>query len=310
MKKLLIICGPTATGKTSLGLKLASLFNGQIISADSRQVFKGMDVGTGKDLPNNVKKAKDGHYLINRIKVWGYDLVTPNQEFSVAHFIDFAVPRIKKIWALGELPIVIGGTGLYLKALTQPFDTISIPVNQKLRLKLNKLTIPKLQQRLKKINPAKFKTMNHSDQHNPRRLIRAIEIKTQKGLTLESDPLKANFFWVGLKANKKILDAFIEKRVNQRITAGAQAEVKALIKKGYLWDLPAMSAMGYKQWRPLFEKKTNLDKVKQTWILSEKQYLRRQLTWFKSQKNINWFDISKTNFAKTVVTKVQSWYTK
>ena len=151
MKKALVICGPTATGKTSLGLKLAKKYNGQIISADSRQVYKGMDIGTGKDLPLNAKQQKDGHYLIKGIKVWGYDLINPNQDFSVGHFIKFTKPLIKKIHHQNQLPILVGGTGLYLKAVTGSIDTINIPPNPSLRKKLEKLSRTKLANTLKKI---------------------------------------------------------------------------------------------------------------------------------------------------------------
>ena len=310
MKKLLIICGPTATGKTSLGLKLAQKYRGQIISADSRQVYKGMDIGTGKDLPKGTKQKKDGHYLINKIKVWGYDLVKPDQDFSVSHFIKFAIPRIKKIWTEGQLPIIVGGTGLYLKALTQPIDTLNVPANQKLRDSLELLSIEKLQQKLKKLSLNKFQSMNHSDQHNPRRLIRAIEIQKSKRVrSLGPDPLKADQLWLGLKTDKKILDQRIKTRVLKRIKVGAQAELESLIKAGYSWNLPSLSAMGYKQWQEFFENNLSLDKLTQTWELAEKQYFRRQLTWFNKQPNINWFDITNKSFPNKVVKRVSDWYT-
>ncbi len=309
MKKLLIICGPTATGKTSLGLNLAKKFNGQIISADSRQVYKGMDIGTGKDLPLKAKQKQDGHYLIENTKVWGYDLVNPNQDFSVAHFVNFAIPRLKAIWKTGDLPILVGGTGLYLKALTEPFETISIPTNPKLRLKLDQLPVDNLQQQLIKLNKEKFNSMNHSDQHNPRRLIRAIEITStiQKRSTLKVP--KTDQLWFGLKTDLKTIEKRIEKRVHQRIKAGAQKEVVNLIKTGYSWDLPAMSAMGYQQWQPYLNNKITLKKVTQTWTLAEKQYLRRQLTWFNKQPNINWFNLKDAKYQQQVARMVGDWYT-
>lgn len=309
MNKLLIICGPTATGKTNLGLNLAKKFKGQIISADSRQVYKSMDIGTGKDLPRKAKQYKDGHYLIKNIKVWGYDLVKPDQDFSVSHFVKFATPRIKKIWAQNHLPILVGGTGLYLKAITKPFDTLSIPANQKLRQKLNRLSVSKLQKHLKKINPTKFESMNHSDQSNSRRLIRAIEVSSSNLQRQSSQVLKTKQLWIGLKADKKILDDLIEKRVLKRIQSGAKQEVDQLIKAGYAFDLPAMSAMGYKQWQPFFEKKVDINQVRRSWIIAEKQYLRRQLTWFRSQPNINWFDLKNASLNQKVARMVGDWYT-
>lgn len=316
MNQILIICGPTATGKTNMALSLATKFNGQLISADSRQVFEGMDIGTGKDLPKNITKNPDGHYLIKGIKVWGYDLVKPNQAFSVAHFIKFVKPRIKKIWREGSLPILVGGTGLYLKAVVKPIETLNIPADLKLRSSLNRLTVSQLQAKLKITNSARFDKMNHSDQLNPRRLIRALEVnsqkgqKNQKGQSLLVAPFTPDTLWIGLKGSKKILDKKVEQRVIKRLKIGAQAELKQLLHAGYSFDLPSMSAMGYKQWSPFFDHKISLEELKNSWITAEKQYLRRQLTWFNCQPHLHWFDISKLNYQKAVAIQVQSWYTK
>lgn len=314
MKKLLIVCGPTATGKTSLSLKLAKKFNGQIISADSRQVYKGMDIGTGKDLPKNAVQKKDGHYLLNNIKLWGYDLVTPDQDFSLAHFSKFARPLIKKIQSQNQLPILVGGTGLYLKAITNQIKTLNIPPNPTLRLKLEKLSTQKLVEKLKQLNLSKYNSMNHSDQLNPRRLIRAIEIHSSKNSKKVSpkrtDLFETNNLWIGLKASKDIMDRRIEARVKKRLKAGAQKEVKTLLEDGYSFDLPSMSAMGYQQWQPFFNQQSNLDKVRLSWEKAEKQYLRRQLTWFNKNKKINWFDVTVNNYYLEVVRKITPWYTK
>ncbi len=296
MNQLLVITGPTATGKTSLALKLAKKFSSQIISADSRQVYIGMDIGTGKDKP------KPGP------KIHGLDLVKPDQDFSVAHFVNFALPLIKTIHQTGELPIVVGGTGLYLKALTQPLKTINIKPNLQLRQKLNKLPLKQLQAQLKQFNPDRFNSMNSSDQLNPRRLVRAIEI-SQSNLQDPSLKVKFDTLWIGLTAKKSILDKRIIKRVAKRIKQGAEQEVKALIKAGYSWDLPSLSAMGYQQWQPYFANKATLENVKQTWITAEQQYLRRQLTWFKTQPHINWFEIIDKNLLVKVVSQVKAWYT-
>ena len=137
MHQLLLICGPTATGKTHLALDLAKKFNGELISADSRQVYKGLDIGTGKDLPVNSKfqmeNDKLGFYSINGVKVWGYDLVEPKREFSVAQYIKIANDIIKNIWERGKLPILIGGTGFYIQGIVDGIPRAQIPINNKLR---------------------------------------------------------------------------------------------------------------------------------------------------------------------------------
>ena len=302
MKKILIICGPTATGKTSLGLKLAKKFNGQIISADSRQIYKQMDIGTGKDKPKNGPK------------IHGYDLIKPDKNFSVAHFVKFAKPLIKKIQKQNQLPILVGGTGLYLKAITKPFDTINIKPNFKLRQKLSQLTVKQLQAKLKKLNLNKFQSMNHSDQLNPRRLIRAIEVVQLDSSLQPTQSMKIDFkekdvLWLGLTGVKSVLDKQIIKRVNKRIKQGAEQEVKSLLQAGYSWNLPSMSAMGYKQWQLYFANQSKLDEVKQSWIKAEQQYLRRQLTWFKKQKEIHWFDITDKKIYDHIVRIIKDWYT-
>lgn len=288
MKKILIICGPTATGKTKLAASLAKKISGEIISADSRQVYEGMDIVTGKDRPKGVK-------------IYGYDLVKPDQDFSVAHFIKFAQPLISRIHLTNQLPIIVGGTGLYLNSLINPPETLIVPPDWQLRKKLEKKSVEQLQQQLKKINPLRFKQMNHSDQLNPRRLIRAIEVeKFQQGPAFPSertDLNKFDVFWLGLTADKKTLDERIETRVKQRIKAGAIREWQRL-KKKYRPDLPSMSANGYRQ----------LPDVKK-WILAEQQYARRQLTWFKTNPDIHWLDITKP-FPNKVAKLIKTWYTK
>jgi len=286
VRKLLFIVGPTATGKTGLGAFLAQKFSGEIISADSRQVFKGMDIVTGKDRPAGVR-------------LHGYDLVKPDEDFSVAHFVAFAQPAIEKIWRRGNLPLVVGGTGFWVKALTEPIDTIAVPADHHLRKKLEAFSAPKLLKLLKQLNPQKAASLNASDRLNPRRLIRAVEVATHlQGLSLKVEkPLAADTLLIGLTASLPVLDARVEKRVGQRLKSGALQEWSRL-KKKYRQDLPSMSAIGYRQ----------LPDVNR-WITAERQYLRRQLTWFKKVKEIAWFDVSSKNFRAKVETRVKAWYT-
>lgn len=284
MKKLLIICGPTATGKSKLAFRLAKKFSGQIISADSRQVYKGMDIITGKDYP-----PQD-------IKLWGYDLNKPDEEFSVSHFVILARQQLQSIWRQKKLPIVVGGTGLYINSLLQPPATLIVHPNKNLRKKLERLTVAELQKLLKKINPARFKQMNHSDQYNPRRLIRAIEVVNLQGPTLKD--LKTDTLWIGLTAPLQFLDQQIKKHVQIRTAAGAEQEIENLLRKGYTHDLPSMSALGYRQWPDV-----------SGWTRAEQQYARRQLTWFKKNKQIHWFNITSPHWQSALVKLVNSWYT-
>lgn len=281
MKKILIICGPTATGKTKLAASLAKKFSGEIISADSRQVYKGMDIVTGKDRPKGVK-------------IHGLDLVKPDEEFSVAHFVKYAHSLINQI----RFPIIVGGTGLYLDSLINSPKTLSIKPNWELRKKLEQRSAKQLQSMLKKLDLARFQHMNHSDQFNPRRLIRAIEVNLQ-GQSLQVPNLQAEYdvFWLGLTADNTTLAERIEARVKQRVKAGAVKEWQQL-KNKYPSNLPSMSAIGYRQLPDIA-----------AWIKAEQQYSRRQLTWFQANPDIHWLDIAKP-FPNKVAKLIKAWYNK
>lgn len=262
--KLLIICGPTATGKTDLAALLAKELRGEIISTDSRQVYKGMDVVTGKDKPKGVK-------------IWGYDIVRPNEEFSVAHFVKLARLQINKIANRRHLPIIVGGTGFWLDALVSPPATINVKPDWKLRKRLDKLSARELLVQLKKLDPVRAKNMNQSDRNNPRRLIRAIEVAKSGKKGGKAAGYEA--IWVGLKAPLKVLDKRIEERVNKRLKDGAIEEWKRL-RLRLNKSLPSMSAIGYRELPDVGK-----------WVRAEKQYARRQLTWFRKNKAIKWYTI-------------------
>ena len=318
MNKLLYIVGPTATGKTSLAISISKIIDSQILSADSRQVYKFMDIGTGKDIPKGFFKHQESinnnEYIVYKnstTSIWGYDVVNPDQEFSISHFYHHSKNILSKITHDNHLPIVVGGTGLYLKSIETPPTSISIPQDKKLRHKLSKHSLIELQNELKKINIDKFKSFNHSDANNPRRLIRAIEISnhSQNALYKKSSPPKYDSLWVGLRSKLETIDNKIEARVHQRIHNGFEKEFESLYAKKLIKNhFQSSSSTGYKQWieykNNQISKKEAIDK----WIRAEKQYARRQITWFNKQKNIKWFDIDSNNYPKSVVETVKVWY--
>lgn len=312
MDKLLIISGPTATGKTSLGVNLAKKFNGELVSADSRQVYVGMDLSTGKDLPQEAK-SKEGHYLFDNVPVWMLDVVKPNEEFSVADYVDLASKVIDGISQRNKLPIIVGGTGFYIKALIDGIDTLGIPPDWDLRKQLSLKSIAELFEMLSRINSEKSASMNTSDKQNPRRLIRAIEVSLNKSNITPQNPafyfsLPTSCLFIGLSADYKFLYDRVDKRIEEQVKLGAEKEINKLIEDGYTWDLPAMSAMGYGVWRPYFENKQTKEQVIEKWKFSEHAYCRRQMTWFKKDTRIKWFDITKQNYQDEIEHLVEEWY--
>lgn len=274
--KLLIICGPTATGKTSLGIRLAKKFNGELVSADSRQAYKGLDALTGKERSDE-------------IPIWLYDVA--EKEFSVAHFVSLANAAIADIGKRKRLPIVVGGTGFYLKALTESIDTILIPPNWSLRKQLALLSVNELQKLVKR---ERLKKMNDSDRKNPRRLIRAIEVagKTSFRTSPTYDAL-----WIGLTSPLSILRQRISERIAKRFDAAVRE-----FRPGLPTILGTEVLLGFA--RGGCSKEEAISK----WTQAEYAYARRQMTWFRKEKQIHWFDVSK-EYMHDVEVLVEEWYT-
>lgn len=310
-KKLLIICGPTGSGKTGLALVLAKKFGGEIISADSRQVFTGMDIGTGKDIPSNAKRLTD-HVEIDGINLWGYDLTGPKEEFSVSLYTGYAKKIIDEIIKRGHLPIVTGGTGLYIKGLVDGIETTGIAPNRELRQALAGRGVDELFENLAKLDPIKAASLNTSDKKNPRRLIRAIEVSQWKlswgEIKTKQGKAKYNSLFVGLTAPKYEINKKIAKRIDDRIALGFLAEVESLLAKDIDWEFQSMSSLGYKQLRGYFEKKMTLQEAFDLWKKEEKRYAKRQMTWWKHDKRINWFQINEPGWQKKVEELVNKWY--
>ncbi|OGM12685.1 tRNA (adenosine(37)-N6)-dimethylallyltransferase MiaA [Candidatus Woesebacteria bacterium RIFCSPLOWO2_01_FULL_39_23] len=331
MRKLLVICGPTATGKTELGMYLAKMLaagpkgsgpGGEIVSADSRQIYKGMDIGTGKDLPkkSKIQKLQDskleyGFFNITGVRMWGYDIVEPNEDFSVARYINTANLIIKDIWRRNKLPILVGGTGFYIKGVVDGIPTASVPKSLRIREKFKDKLVKELQDVLRKFDAKRFASMNESDKNNPRRLVRAIEIYKSKykfEYKKHSEP-NFNTLFIGLTTTKQILDRRIEKRVRNRLQVGFEDEIRNLLKAGITWDNQAMQALGYRQWQEFFT--TSAKSVRnqrefaiESWIRSEKQYAKRQLIWFKKDNRIKWFDIKEKDYVVRVEKLVREWH--
>jgi tRNA dimethylallyltransferase len=303
INKILIISGPTATGKTDLAIKLAKKFNGVLISADSRQIYQGMDIGTGKDHPKNFK--------INLV-----DLITPDESFSVAQYQKLALEKISEIHSKNKLPIIVGGTGQYIDSIVNPDkSTYSIRPNTFLRFFLNKLSTSSLQKIYKFLDKKNFESLNNSEAHNPHRLIRKIEIKLS--IIKSVAPLFQggvpegrggfNILHLSLIAPTSFLYPRIDTRVQKRLDIGLLDEIKNLLKK-YKWSDPGLNTLAYKEFKDFFNAKESLAEIQKKWAFDEHAYARRQITWFKKQKNINFIDITDPKYLSVTLDKVKKWY--
>ncbi len=285
MNKLLIICGPTGTGKTALAITLAKKFSGELVNADSRQVYEGFDAITGKD------RSKE-------VRIWLYDVHSPDQEFSVLHFVRIAEQAIDDIHKRGKLPIVVGGTGFYLRALTTSIDTITVPPNPILRKTLNAKSPEELGRQLQRVDRQRWETMNESDRKNPRRLIRAIEVAAQGQYMRRARPTRYSPLWIGLTAPLPVLKQRITERVAMRFDK-ATSEVRD--------GLPPI--LGADPLLSFTRGEITKEEALKDWAQREYQYARRQMTWFRKEKVIHWFDVKNTDFQKEVEALARGWYT-
>lgn len=304
MNKLLIISGPTATGKTALAVKFAHDFNGEIISADSCQIYKGMDIGTGKDHPKNIKI-----HLI--------DLIEPNEKFSVADYQKLAFKKIKEIQDKNKLPILVGCSGFYIDSIVNPkYDTFQIKPNKFLRFFLNKFSVKNLQNIYKFLDKKSFSELNNSDKNNPYRLIRRIEIFIKKNNFSpfkSKGELKGDFennfdiLNISLTAPSQFLYPRIDERVEERLKLGHLKEIKKLLEK-YKWSDYGFQISCYKDFKDFFNKKKTLEESIQKWKFDEHSDARRQKTWLKKIKNTNFIDITKPGYKEKIIKKINNWY--
>ncbi len=294
MDKLLIITGPTAAGKTTIAVSFAHEFGGELVSADSRQVYRGMDIATGKD-----RTSID-------VPIHAIDIADPQDEFSVSHWISLAQKSISDIHNRKKLPIVVGGTGFYISALLHPPQSLNIPPNLRLRTMMNDKTREQLQNEVKQKLPDVWKFMNDSDRQNKRRLMRKLEIG--KSLVYAE---KSTFdtFVCGLAMPYPELYAKIDRRVDERVEAGVLDEIQRLLEAGVSFENPSMATLGYREWKQWFENKTEENKRSaiQKWKWDEHAYARRQMTYMKKISGIRWYH--PVQDIERLKRDVDSWYT-
>ncbi len=282
MQKLLVILGPTASGKSALAVKLAKKLNGEIISADSRQVYKGLDIGTGKI----TKKEMSGipHHLL--------DVANPKNRFSVAEYQKLAREKISQIFSRGHLPILCGGTGFYISSIVDNISLPSVAPNKKLRKTFEKESPEKLFEMLKKLDPIRASSI---DSKNKVRLIRAIEIAQALGKV----PTKPNtecfvfdILQIGITVPPERLKENINQRLLARIKSGMIGEAENLHKKGLSWKRMEELGLEYRYLAYYLQNKITKEEMIAKLQTEIWHYAKRQMTWFKRDKRIKWFNIN------------------
>ena len=298
MQKILVIVGPTATGKSALAVKLAKKlarhkwggFSGaEIISADSRQVYKGLNIGTGKITEKETRGVP--HYLL--------DAANPKNRFTVINFQKLAREKIAEICSRGHLPIICGGTGFYIEAVTKNITLPDAPPNEKLRSALRNKTPETLLNMLMKLDPKRGRTI---DQKNPRRIIRAIEIAKALGQVpmIKKSAIPYKIMQIGLTMPRKTLRKKIAERLHSRLSQGMIAEVKLLHKKGLSWKRMEELGLEYRYLSKHLKNEISKSKMIERLNIEICRYAKRQILWFKRDKSIKWF--GPKNFSKIQTT--------
>jgi len=293
--KLIVILGPTASGKTKLSIKLAQKYNGEIVSADSRQVYKGLDIGSGKI----TKKEMMGipHHLL--------DIKNPKQKFTVTQYQKLAIKEIKKIQRKNKIPFLVGGSGFYIQSIIDGVIFPAVKPNYKLRKELSKKTTEELFSMLKKLDPRRAKSI---DTKNPARLIRAIEIVTTTKKPFPKTYLQTgvckyvfDFLQIGIKKSPEELKKLIHKRLEKRLKQGMIKEVINLHKNGVSYKRLEELGLEYRYIAQYLQEKMSYEEMIETLEKEIWHYAKRQMTWFKKDKKIHWINSLKE--AKNLIQK-------
>ncbi len=288
--KLLVIVGPTAVGKTDIAIQLALKLNGEIISADSMQIYRGMDIGTAK--PTLEEQAGIPHHLI--------DVVDPGEPFSVADFQALARAKIDEISARGRLPILAGGTGLYVRAVIDPYNFIPAETDWKMREKLRRqaqeVGLASIYQWLSEVDPVAADRIHPND---ARRIIRALEVYQTTGKPLsfweqqvDTDRPLYDLLMIGLNRPRQELYQRINLRVDKMVEAGLLDEARRLLAQGLDEKFIANQAIGYKEFFPYLKGQETLDEAMERLKQNTRRYAKRQLTWFRADPRIQWVQIT------------------
>lgn len=309
---LITILGPTSSGKTSLALKLCKEFKGEIVSADSRQIFKYMDIGTGK-IPTNknscVLKKFNGYWVVNGVRINCYDIAHPDNNFSVVDFAKKAEIEIKRIWQERKVPFLVGGTGFYIDVLCGKVKLSGAKPDLERRGTLKETPLEKLLEKLRNLNPQKFEQV---DKKNKIRVIRALEIELDKKKNLQLPALNFKFsptIQIGLTSSRHVIYKKVDGWVDFIFKNGLLQEVRNLIKMGFKNTMP-MQGLIYNEVLEHLDNKKSLQEIKEAIKFDLHSYVRRQLTWFNRNSEINWLDYTDYNLYLKTLKLIESNYGK
>jgi len=300
---VIVILGPTASGKTKLSIELAKDIDGEIVSADSMQIYKYMDIGTAK--PTEEEKQGIKHHLI--------DEITPDEEFSVARFQQLAVKYIDDIINRGKIPIVCGGTGLYIDSLIYNIEFGDTICDWEFRERLRKEALEKgneyLHNKLKEIDPEAAEKIH---MNNVKRVIRAIEVYTYTHKTISmlqkesrNNPSKYKFYVFGLSMGREKLYERINQRVDRMIEKGLVQEVKKLMEMGYDKSTIAMQGIGYKEILSYLRGEISFDEAVYLLKRNTRRYAKRQFTWFNRMKDVHWINLDETHDLQEIIKNIK-----
>lgn len=300
--KICIIAGPTAVGKSNISIHVAKSLDGEIISADSAQIYKYMDIGTAKLKKEEMQGIN--HYML--------DEVYPDEKFSVAIFRKKAIQYIKDIISKNKLPIIVGGTGLYIKSLLDNLNFTDSIIDEKYRNYMKSIAKEMgneyIHNKLKKIDPISYKKLHPNDL---RRVIRALEVFKHTGKPIsyfqaesKKQPCQYRFAYICINAKREIIYDRIDTRVDNMITEGLIEEVANLLDLGYNKSLTSMQALGYKEIISYIEGKVSKEEAIELLKRNTRRYAKRQLTWFKADSRIFWIDLGGYTSTKDIVENI------
>jgi len=293
--RLLVIVGPTAVGKTALSLYLAKKFDGEIISGDSMQVYRGMDIGTAKATPEERQQVP--HHLI--------DIIDPDDLFSVQQFKELARLKIDEITARNRLPILVGGTGLYIEAVTHDYEMPYVPENTAFRQEMRRIAetegVLSLHRRLKEVDP---KTAEKLHPNDVKCMIRALEVYHGTGRPFSELKGKGTSpyqtLWIGLTMPRELLYRRINERVDLMMEEGLVDEVRKLRERGYHLGLTSMQAIGYKEIMSYLEGDITKEEAIHLIKRGTRKYAKRQFSWFRRLPEIHWFDVTDKEYMEEI----------